>query len=105
MVNLILKYDRWKKIINTGVTPEERDILLNKDANDPLRIETANAISSRNIVDASEEESSFAQQIYDQHKIPDSMLIDATISYPDGNGLINCRIGSGINLEHKQIRF
>lgn len=105
MVNLTLKYNKWKKIINTGITPEEKDILLNKASNDPIRIQTAKNIAERNIIDASEEEASFAQQLYDQHKISDSILIDATISYPDGNGLINCRVGSSINLEHKQIRF
>jgi|LakMenEpi03Aug12_release.lakeMendotaPanAssembly.Ray.scaffolds.fasta_scaffold1273195_1 hypothetical protein len=105
MVNLVLKYDKWKKIINTGITPEEREILLNKTGDDPIRIQTAKNIADRNIVDASEEEASFAQQLYDQHKISDSILIDVSISYPDGNGLINCRVGSGINLEHKQIRF
>ena len=103
---LTLQNNLWKKLVNPNITNEEKEILTNlSEDNQSQRQQTTENIVARSTIDASTEESSFAQELYDQHKINNAILIDVQIFYPDGGGIINCRIGQGIDSEHKQIRF
>jgi len=102
MKNLSLINDVWMERKNPKITTEERTVLEDKSENNKEAKKTlVESIRSRSVVAASAEDSATAQNIYNQHKIADSLLIAADISLPDGHGIINCRVDG----EHKQIRF
>lgn len=101
MKNLTLINNVWKVRKSPNITEEEKNILNNENVNSELLKLTLDNIKNRSTEDASQEESSLAQNIYDQNKLHDATLISVDISLPDGHGIINCRV----NNEHKQIRF
>jgi hypothetical protein len=99
---LTLINGEWKQILDPNVTPEEQAVLENSSPENLEAIEELVAsIRVRSITNASAEDSTAAQTIYDQHKIEGAEFIDCHVTLPDGYGLINCRVEN----EHKQIRF
>ena len=102
MKNLSLINDQWTERKNPNITTEERNVLEDKsETNKEARKTLMESIRSRSLVAASTEDAAIAQEIYDQHKITDSVLISVDVTLPDGHGIINCRV----NGEHKQMRF
>lgn len=102
MKNLSLVDNNWIERKNPNITPEEQAILEDTGENNKeTRKNLIITIRGRTLVPASIENATVAQNIYDQHKIVDSVLIAADISLPDGHGIINCRV----NNDHKQVRF
>lgn len=102
MKNLSLIDNNWIEIKNPNITQEEQNILEDESENNQeSRQNLLEAIRSRSFEVASTEDATIAQNIYNQYKIADSILIAADLTLPDGHGIINCRV----NGEHKQVRF
>jgi hypothetical protein len=93
--------NEWKELVDPNITNEEENFILNE--NNPLeeRMELLNNIKQRQYQSISTEEEIIAQNLYNQHNIPNSELINVHIYLPEQRGIINCRV----NNEHKQIRF
>ena len=84
------------------MTSEDRLVMVsNSPQNAEARAALIARLRSESQAPATQEDSTAAQAIYDQHKIDGSIFLSASVTLPDGSGIINCRVGG----DHKQIRF
>lgn len=102
-MNLTLTSTTWNQRITPVLTTEERTLRStaptseNREAMRALNV----SLQARSLAAVTTEEAAQAQAIYDANKLDGAVLIAADIALPEGNGIINCRVGG----EHRQVRF
>jgi len=102
MIHLTQINGAWKQLTPPTLTDEQRNLLKNTNPDyDAARKFLRETLQSECYTPATVGNAATAQAIFDTNNIVGSTLIAANIILPNGNGIINCRVGG----EHKQIRF
>jgi len=102
MIHLTQINGDWKQITLPTLTDEQKNLLRDTNPdNDVARKYLRETLQSTCYTPAASADAISAQSIFDVNNIIGSALIAVNIILPNGNGVINCRVGG----EHKQIRF